>query len=204
MIYLNSIKKISTLAILFLTLSAYSQSRNWTTETSKDGKSTVKYELVKEKKRTHFFYIAETTAKITLDELDVYLSNTANHKNYIEGTRVTEEFERISDNEWLSYYYFDAPWPLSNSDLVIKFNRTKQGNKLIFTATAFSSDYKKTKTKRMTNYKVIYEFEKIDDTTTKITYNADYIPAGRIPKFLIKYWFPEGPAGIVTNIGLRK
>ena len=55
----------------------------------------------------------------------------------------------------------------------------------------------------MTTYKVIYEFEKINNTTTKITYNADYIPVGNIPKFLIKSWFPKGPIKIVSKLGSR-
>jgi len=53
----------------------------------------------------------------------------------------------------------------------------------------------------MKTYKVIYTFEKINNSNTKITYNADYIPVGSIPKFLIKTWFPEGPIKIVTNLG---
>lgn len=201
---MNSIKIVGTLSFLLIVSFTFSQNRNWTTETSKDGKSTVKYELVDEEDGTHFYYIAQTKANVSLDELDAYLSNTANHKNYLESTPITEEFKKISDNEWLAYYFFDAPWPLPNSDLVIKFIRTQKDNKLVFTATAFSSDYKASKTKRMTKYKVIYEFEKIDGTTTKITYNADYIPVGSIPNFLIKSWFPEGPARIVKNIGAKK
>ena len=33
---------------------------------------------------------------------------------------------------------------------------------------------------------------------------ADYIPIGSIPNFLIRSWFPEGPANIVTNLGTLK
>jgi len=198
---MNNLKYICIIAVFISSINAFSQSRNWTIENSDEGKSTVKYELVKEDKGTHFYYIAQTTANISLEELDTYFSNTANHKNFLERTPITEEIKRISDNEWVAYYFFDAPWPLSNSDIVIKINRTKNENKLIFTAIAISSNYKKSDIERMTDYKVIYEFEKIDDKTTKITYNADYIPVGSIPKFLIKTWFPEGPINIVRNLG---
>lgn len=201
---MKSLKTISIFVSLLLTLNCFAQTRSWTTESSKDGKSTVKYELVDEDEGTRFYYIAQTTAQVTLEELDTYLSNTENHKNYLESTPVTEEFKKLSDNEWLAYYFFDAPWPLPNSDVVIKFTRTKEANKLIFTAKAYESEYKKSDTQRMTSYKVIYEFEKINEETTKITYNANYVPVGSIPNFLIKSWFPEGPAGIVTNIGARK
>lgn len=196
-------KYIYIIAILLQSFTTFSQERNWTIETSKDGKSKVKYELVKEGKQTHFYYIAQTTANVSLDDLDTYFSNTANHKSFIERTTVTETVEHLSDNEWIAYYFFNAPWPLADSDIVIKIKRIKQEHKLVFIAQAISNDYKSSDTERMTNYKVIYEFEKINNTTTKITYNADYIPVGSIPKFLIKSWFPEGPAKIVSKLGSR-
>ncbi|WP_276168337.1 hypothetical protein [Zobellia alginiliquefaciens] len=198
---MKRIKNIGIIVLLLTSMNVFAQSRNWTTETTKDGKSTVKYDLVKEEEGTHFYYIAQTTAKISLDELDTYFSNTANHKNFLERTPITKEIEKTSDNEWLGYYYFDAPWPMANSDIVIKFNRVKEDNKLVFSANAVSNTYKPEDVKRMSSYKVIYEFEKVDATTTKITYNADYVPVGSIPNFLIKTWFPEGPANIVRNIG---
>ena len=184
---MKGIKYIGILLVLLISINAFSQNRNWTIENSEDGKSSVNYELIKEDEGTHFYYIAQTIAKVSLTKLDAYFSNTTNHKNFLERTPTTEEIKRISDNEWLAYYFFDAPWPLSNSDIVIRINRTKTKNKLIFIAQAISSNYKKS-----------------DNETTKITYNADYIPVGSIPKFLIKTWFPEGPINIVKNIGARK
>lgn len=161
----------------------------------------MKYDLVKEDNRTHFYYIAETKAEVTLDELDAYISNTENHKYFLDNTPITEELQSYSNDEWLAYYYMDAPWPVPNSDIVIKFDREKTDHKLLFTATAIEHDYKKSDTKRITDYKVVYEFEKIDDATTRIIFNADYIPYGQVPKFLIKSWFPNGPVGIVAKIG---
>ncbi|MEO9893197.1 hypothetical protein [Aurantibacter sp.] len=198
------IKYIPIVAVLLTSFHVFSQDRNWTTETAKDGKSIVKYELVKEEEGTHFYYIAQTSVNTSLEELDAYFSKSGNHKSFLERTPITKEIEKSSKNEWLSYYYFDAPWPMADSDIVIKFNRVKQENKLVFTANGVSNSYQPEDVKRMSNYKVIYEFEKVDNGTTKITYNADYIPVGSVPNFLIKTWFPEGPANIVKGIGALK
>jgi hypothetical protein len=201
---MKHIKYLSIVVVLLIASNAFSQTRNWTEKTLKDGKTTVKYELVKEDEGTHFYYIAQTTVNTTLDKLDTYFSNTENHKLFLERTPITKQIEKTSDNQWIAYYYFNAPWPLSDSDLVIKITRYKADNKLKFIATATTSDYKTKDIERMKTYKVIYEFEKIDESTTKITYNADYIPIGSIPNFLIKTWFPEGPANIVINLGATK
>lgn len=201
---MKSINYFSFTLLLLISVNVFSQGRNWTTEISKDGNSTIKYELVKEKEGTHFYYIAQTKANVTLEQLDAYFSKTENHKNFLERTPITKEIDKTSKNEWIAYYYFNAPWPLADSDLVLKINRIKTENKLKFIATAITSNYKTKDVERMKTYKVIYEFEKINKSTTKITYNADYIPVGSIPKFLIKTWFPEGPANIVTNLGIMK
>ncbi|WP_372775949.1 hypothetical protein [Mangrovibacterium sp.] len=194
-------KHISLIVFLLTTFSAFSQGRNWTIETAKDGKTTVKYELVKEKQGTHFYYIAQTTTNASLTELDAYFSSSANHKRFLEATPQSEEVKKLSDDEWITYYYFNAPWPMADSDVVAKINRTKKDNKLVFTANAISNDYKKTDLDRVTSYKFMYEFEKVSDETTKITITADYIPVGSVPNFLIKAWFPQGPANIVTKLG---
>ena len=201
---MKRIKYIRTVVILLTSINAFAQSRNYKTKTAKDGRTTVKYELVKEEEGTHFYYVAQTTANITLDELDTYFSNTNNHKKFLKRTPVTQEIKKISGKEWLAYYYFDAPWPMADSDIVIKIDRVKKDDILIFTATAVSNDYKQEDVKRMANYKVVYEFKKVYPDITKITYTADYVPVGYVPNLLAKMWFPEGPANIVNSIGATK
>lgn len=197
-------KKLIIALVFVITYNATSQERNWTTKTTKDGKSIVKYELIKEKEGTHFYYTAESNVNVSLEDLETYFSNSENHKKFLERTPKTEEVNKISDNEWIIYYYFDAPWPMSDSDVVAKITRVKEENKIVFTANAISNDYKKTDVYRLRTYTFIYEFEKINSNTTKISISADYIPGGSVPNFLIKTWFPEGPAKIVSKLGLRE
>ncbi|MDE5419441.1 hypothetical protein L3049_15700 [Labilibaculum sp. DW002] len=201
---MNRIKIISSLVILLISYNVFSQGRNYKTEITKDGKATVKYETVKEKEGRHFYYSAQRNVNASLDKLDAYLSISNNHKNFLENTPISEEIRKISDNEWVTFYLFDAPWPIPDSDVIVKFNRVKKDNKLVFTAIAISDDYKKSDVYRITNYKFVYELEKVNADTTKITITADYIPAGFVPVFLINTWFPEGPARIISNLGVMK
>lgn len=198
---MDRIKYIGLIGLMLTVFNVFSQNRNWKTESSKDGKSIVKYELVKEQKGTHFYYIAQTSANTSMEELDNYFSNASNHKNFLERTPKSEVIKKISNNVWLTYYYFNAPWPMADSDVVVKIDRSRKDDKLVFSANAISSDYKEGDVDRITDYKFIYEFEKINDQTTKVTITADYIPVGSVPNFLIKTWFPEGPAHIVSNLG---
>ena len=197
-------KNISIVALVILATSTVTTSREWKKETSDDGKATVKYELLKEEKGTRFYYIAETTTDASLDKLDAYFSNSANHKNFLEATPKSEEVRKESENEWVTYYYFDAPWPMSDSEVVVKFTRVKEEGRLTYTGKAIADDYKKGKLSRLTNYTFVYIFETLNEKETKVTINADYIPGGSVPQFLINMWFPEGPANIVKNLAATK
>ncbi len=199
----NSLKSIALVMMLLITFNVSSQERSWTTKTTKDGKTKVRYDIEKVDGGSHMYYIAESNVNTSLEDLDAYFSNSENHKNFLENTPKSEEVEKISNNEWLIYYYFDAPWPISDSDVVAKINRVKEDNKIVFTANVTSSDYNKSDTDRLTTYKFIYEFAKIDDKTTKITINADFISIGSVPKFLIRTWFPKGPAEIIRKLESR-
>lgn len=199
----NSVKYFTLIIMLLITFSASSQDRNWTTKTTKDNKTTVRYDIEKVDGGTHMYYIAESDVNASLEDLDTYFLNSENHKNFLENTPKSEEVEKKSNDEWTIYYYFDAPWPISDSDVVAIINRTKEDNKIVFTANVTPNDYNKSDTDRLTTYKFIYEFVKIDDKTTKITINADFISIGSVPKFLIRTWFPKGPAEIIRKLGSR-
>ncbi|WP_405565859.1 hypothetical protein [Polaribacter sp. Asnod6-C07] len=201
---MNSFKKLAVLGILFINLNLFSQDRNWTIKTTKDEKTTVKYDIEKENGGTHMFYIATQTVNTSISELADYFSKSSNHKNFLENTPKSEEVEKISDNEWITYYFFDAPWPMPNSDVVVKFKKTKKDNKIFFTANAINNDYKESDVERLSTYTFIYEFEKIDEQNTKITINANFISVGSVPNFLVKTWFPKGPAKIISNLSSKK
>ena len=201
---MNSFKKISILGILFISLNLFSQDRNWTTKTTKDEKTIVKYDIEKEDSGTHMFYIATQTVSTPINELVDYFSNSSNHKNFLENTPISEEVKKNSENEWITYYFFDAPWPMPNSDVVVKFIKTEKDNKIIFTANAINNTYKKSDVARLSTYTFIYEFEKVDEQNTKVTINADFVSVGSVPKFLVRTWFPKGPAQIISNLGSKK
>lgn len=201
---MSKIKHLIVTLLLLISFSVSSQTRNWTTKTSKDGETTVKYDLEKEDGGTHLYYVAERNSSTSLDELDAYFSKSDNHKFFLENTTKSDEVKKTSDNEWITYYYFDAPWPMPNSDVVVKFNKSKTDDTLIFTANVITGEYGKKDVDRLTTYKFIYTFKKVDDNTTKISITADFISVGSVPNFLVRSWFPEGPARIISNLGSLK
>ena len=193
-------KRLTALIILLNIFYGFAQTRQWKTETSEDENVIVKSEIVKTKKGKHIYYIAETTRNISLEQAENYLRNSNNHKSFLENTTISKEVKKTFKNEWLTYYYFDAPWPMPNSDAVLQFKLTKTDNTLSINGTSMPDAYEKKEVKRMKTYNITYHFEKINASQTKLTITADFVPTGSVPKWLMNGWFPEGPAGIASRL----
>lgn len=193
-------KNLIAFLLLISSFSGVSQTRNWKTETSKDGKVTVKSEILKTDNGKHIYYIAETIGNIALEQAEKYLRNSSNHKQFLENTTTSKEVKQFSDNEWITYYYFDAPWPVPNSDAVLNFKLTRSENELIVSANAVPKAHEMTDVKRMNVYNINYHFKRLDESTTQLILTVDFIPTGSVPKWLLRGWFPKGPAGIATRL----
>ncbi|WP_272151559.1 hypothetical protein [Tenacibaculum aiptasiae] len=193
-------KKLIAFIFLLTTINGISQNRNWNTKTSKDGKTVVKYDIVKNNGKTHIYYTAETKGDVSIEKIENYFSVSENHKQFLENTTKSEQVKKTSDTEWTTYYYFDAPWPMPNSDAVLNFKTTKTNTTIAFTGTSAPKSYKTTDVKRMETYNIKYSFEKINNNSTKVIISADFVPIGSVPKWLLKGWFPKGPAGIASRL----
>ena len=180
---------------------AFSQEHNWKKEISKDGNVTVKSDIINTEEGKHIYYIAETiTTDINLNQAETYLRNVSNYKKFLENTDESKKVNTIDENTWISYFYFDAPWPMPNSDAVQKFTLKKTNSSLTITGKSQADAYKKTDVDRMKINNITYHFEKIDERTIKVNVISDFEPIGSVPEFLLKGWFPKGPANIVKRL----
>ena len=191
--------KFATL-ILILCSTALLGQRNWKTQKSKDGSVIVKSEIESTDNGKVIHYIAETTANISLQKAEEYLKNSNTHKNFLENTTESKEIQKKSENNWITYYFFDAPWPMPNSDAVQEFKLSKTENSLIVKGISNPKAYKTTDVKRMEQYDISYSFVKVGENKTKLTVAAAFTPVSKVPNFLLKGWFPKGPANIVSRL----
>jgi hypothetical protein len=190
------------LSLIFL---GFSQEKNWTIDKSKDGNVTVKSRVEEGKNKSGddikiMYYVVEKVGKLTLEQAEKYLRNSANYKFILESTLESRELKKISDDEWQMYLFFDAIWPMPKSDCVqqVVFERTgKNGFKI--KAEAIPAPDLKTGVERVSIYSTLYEVEKINEHEIKLVLTVTSSPVINPPKFLIKPWFPKGPTGMVTR-----
>jgi hypothetical protein len=200
------VKLIIGIILTFISSNIFAQTSEWTTEKTEDGKISVTSKI---SKRTDDIdgevqlieYVATTTANVSLQSCISIMKDISKHKEILN-EEVSEMIQTISDNEWLIYYYFDAPWPIPNSDCVTKmiFSEDVINKIASFTITAEPSSYAQSNVKRLTYYNVSYTFKDLENGSVEITSTAKLTPAVQAPDWIVKNFFPDGAARYLQRL----
>jgi len=128
------------------------------------------------------------------------LRDASNFKNFLENTKKSEKVKSLSENQWITYMFIDAPWPMANFDCVQKYTFSKIDNGFTLKGIVDANAYKAGDVERMEVYTIEYRFEKVNDTSNKLTLTANFKPTVSVPKFLLSGWFPNGPTKLLTGL----
>jgi hypothetical protein len=204
----RNIKPLAILILIasFTNLNAIAQSTDWKTEKSEDGKIIVTSKISKrideDSKEVQLIeYVAKTTAHVSLNKCISVMKDISKHKEILN-ENVSEMLRSISENEWLIYYYFDAPWPIPNSDCVSKMNFSEdlKNGLATFTLTAEPAMYENKDVKRLTYYNLTYTFKDLGNGKVEMTSTAKLTPVVQAPDWIVKNFFPEGPARYLQRL----
>ena len=190
---------------IIIHFAGFSQDRKWTVHEFNKENLTVKSEVVDGKndrgdeiKIMH--YVVEKVGKLSLFQAENYLRNSDNYKLFWESMSESREIKRISENEWETYFLFDAIWPMPKSDCVQRFTFIRNGESgFKLKANVVPNEMLQTEYEKVTIYQVQYDFTKLNETELKLTLSVSSSPAINPPKFLMRAWFPKGPAGVVNR-----
>lgn len=186
------------LAVLMMTTISTAYSKNWETDTHNG--VTVKSKVTTENDKTIISYVATKTVDANIKQVEALMRKPSEYKNFLENTEESREIKKKSDNSWLTYMYFDAPWPLPNSDCVQEWTYEKIENGFVLTGKAVKGAYPKKDVDRMYQSNAKYEFTQVEEGKVRLTLSSDFAPIGSVPNWLIRQWFPKGPANIVNRL----
>ncbi len=173
----------------------------WTTVT-KDGvevKSKVMQKDQDGRSLTVASYIATKTADITLDQARSMITHPENYKKYIQFTTKCEEVNRDSELSWTAHLFFDAPFPMGDSDAVIHYKIVDIPDGFKVTNEAVPDSYPQGNVNRMRHSEGWFSFTEMDNGQTKIVMHSEFSPAGNPPVWMMKAWFPKGPATMMNK-----
>lgn len=182
------------------------QSRSWTKELSDDSKTEVAYAVYDsvnaEGEDVKFIeYSTSTTTNASIENCAAVFNNPDMHKEFYEYTEVSEKIKDVSENEWIVYYYYSPPWPIADNDCAsrIKMKRDSVNNKIVFSSFSEPNLIEMKDVTRSELNNVTFTFAKINDSEVAIIIEAKLIPAVSAPKWMMKGWFPDGPANTLKR-----
>lgn len=189
--------------LLGVLISGVAIADDWKTEIVSDGNVVVNSKVYSEKndegkKRQILEYNAEVVSDAAYEDVINTLLDVSKHKDFLDGTEESKVLE-VNGDKTLAYYFFGAPWPMPDADCVVDITYTKGDSVFEMYVVANPAGAELGKVKRMSLYDAKYTVVKGDSGST-IKYEVKLSPAAKAPAFLVKTWFPKGPAGIVNGI----
>lgn len=186
--------------IIFLALPCKAQTDDWKTETTNDGRITVRSKVSEwTNKNGNTYPLIEYTA-VSTDVLNFkscisVMRNVAKHDKFLD-VKACEKTKTFSENEWLNYYVFNAPWPFPSTDCVVKVNFTEdvKYRKAVFTMIAAPNMMKMTELKRFELYNFTYSFKESKDNKIEVTITSKMALTTKTPLFMLRASFPGSAA----------
>ena len=194
------LKQVLFTGILLHTLNGWTQTNTWKTEKTNDGKIVVKSnvsELVEAngKSAPLIEYVATTTDLMNLHNCVNIMKDVSRHKEFLD-LKINQKVKTFSENKWLNYYVFNAPWPFTSTDCVVKvtYFEDLKDNTVVFTLTAAPDLMKATSMKRFTYYNFTYAFKDVGNGKVEATITAKMALTTSVPQWMLRSSFPGSAA----------
>ena len=193
--------------IFLLNSNLFAQRTDWKKESTKDGLVTVSYsfsESIDEngKKFNVLEYEALTTAEVSLESCKAVMTDDSLHMGFMDGTEHVRRIADLPGGEWVTYYYYNSPWPMPDADVITRYKLEEEPSQKRFflTGTPAPDSYPEQDVPRMKHNYTKYTFTDLGNDTVEITMYSSSIPLVSVPKWLIATWIPDGPADMLNGI----
>ena len=179
---------------------------SWITRTLDDGKITVRYKFTEKideegKEMVLIEDMTTTVAELEYEKCIAFMKDIERHKEFT-GDYISKNVKKVSDTEWIVYYYSRNPWPVANTDCVARMVLTedKESKRAVFQLSAAPDQYEMGEVARMTIYNVSFTFWDKGEGQVEIIEKGRTSPAVKVPQWLIKSAFPKVPADAMRNL----
>ena len=196
----RAFKNILFSSILLLTIDMQAQTDGWKTEKANDGKITVTSRVSEWTNNLGnsvplVEYVATSTDFMNLQNCIAVMKDVSKHKEFLD-LKKYERIRTLSENEWLNYYVFSAPWPFSPTDCVVKvsFYEDKKAKTAVFNFTAAPDMMKRTTMKRFEVYSFTYAFRDLGANKVEVTVSARMALTVKVPQWMLRASLPGSAA----------
>ena len=149
---------------------------------------------------------AELTIKnTTLEELVALLKNVAKYPDWQYNMISAEILDRESDESIITRSVIDAPWPVENRELIVRYKiiQNHDEGEVYINAKTLAYDYAESKGLIRVPFSNAEWFVTASGSSLKVNYTLSVDPGGSIPVWLVNMSIAEGPYHTFTNLKKR-
>ena len=198
--------KMGNLALTYLLLitSAAAQDAQWETITEKDGIVVQQREVPG---RSLPVFRGEMVIETNVYEILGILQDIERNPEWMHACLDAKRIKMVSHKEYIAYNRSDAPWPISDRDVVVHakadINREK-GELMISMRSIDMPDFEQNNdVVRMPRLNGHYRFKELEPRKTWIEYEIDADPGGSLPGWLVRIASRDIPLITLQNLRER-
>ena len=145
------------------------------------------------------------TIQAKKEEVEAVLRDVPNHKKWMNTITKSQLLEKVSENELYAYYLADAPWPVSNRDIVSHYKISEKPSGEITFDVENASDYvpEKEDIVRIKNATSAWRIIPQAGKEIKLIYRYHAEPGGNVPSWLANQAVTDTPFQTVKNLRKR-
>lgn len=201
---MKTINKIIYITLILIGTKVFSINGTWEKAILDDGNTTVHWKVSENKNKLPIIEsIATTTAKISMQKIISILKDVENHKAF-SGDKESKILKVLSDSEWVIYYYYDAPWPIDDSETFSKMtyseNRSKKMATFTITADSNLGQARSKDTICISLFNATYAFKDLGDGMLEVSITKKTIVPIKVPLWMINASYPDAPADNIHKL----
>jgi hypothetical protein len=136
----------------------------------------------------------ECELKCSLEKLENCLLDFEKYTHWQFNTIESKALKKISDAEFIYYAKIDAPWPVSDRDMVVKLQTKRSDNQLIVTANSEKGILAEKKDLvRVPASRSQWIIEEKGKDLLEINYSIQIDPGGNVPAWLVNWVCANAP-----------
>lgn len=139
-----------------------------------------------------------------LFEILAVLNDVSRHTEWMANCAQARILKQVNEFDRILYNRTDAPWPVSDRDTVLDctVDGTMSRREVLcpFTSIASSLQPPIDGVVRMPRLRGFYKLVSIDEKRTRVTYQIDADPGGRLPDFVVEMTTKKLPLNTVTGL----
>lgn len=192
---------VTCLILLTMASSALAKESNWEIITVEDGITVMQKEVAG---RSLPVFKGEGDVQENLYEILGVLRDIDQGKEWMHSCVESKLLKALGDREFMVYNRTEAPWPVSDRDVVVRSTASYEKATKTVTVTMRSEKFEDMPpvdgVVRMPRLNGTFELAFVSETLTRVSYEIDADPGGMLPHWIVRIASRDIPYITLTNL----